>query len=54
MLLLSLMTSAAMAEEPDVVTVMSKGLTDIPGKEGLMITVEYPPGGSDPIGPPKG
>ena len=28
---------------------MSKDLTEIPGKEGLMITVEYPPGGSDPI-----
>ena len=28
---------------------MSKVLTDISGKEGLMITVEYPPGGSDPI-----
>jgi quercetin dioxygenase-like cupin family protein len=27
----------------------SKDLTDIPGKEGLMITVEYPPGSSDPI-----
>jgi quercetin dioxygenase-like cupin family protein len=30
-------------------TVMSKDLTDIPGKEVLMITVEYPPGGSDPV-----
>ena len=49
LLLLSLMTGAAMAQEPDVVTVMSKDLTDIPGKEGLMITVEYPPGGSDPV-----
>ena len=29
--------------------VMSKDLTDLPGKEGLMITVEYPPGGSDPV-----
>ena len=27
----------------------SKDLTDLPGKEGLMITVEYPPGSSDPI-----
>ena len=24
-------------------------MTDVSGKEGLMITVEYPPGGSDPI-----
>ena len=28
---------------------MSEILTDISGKEGLMITVEYAPGGSDPI-----
>jgi quercetin dioxygenase-like cupin family protein len=49
LLLLSLMTSAVTAQEPDVVTVRSKDLTDIPGKEVLMITVEYPPGGSDPV-----
>jgi quercetin dioxygenase-like cupin family protein len=35
--------------EPKVREVLSKDLTDIPGKEGLMLTVEYPPGGSDPI-----
>jgi quercetin dioxygenase-like cupin family protein len=28
---------------------MSKALTENPGKELLMITVEYPPGSSDPI-----
>jgi quercetin dioxygenase-like cupin family protein len=28
---------------------MSKPLPDIPGKELLMITVEYPPGSSDPV-----
>jgi quercetin dioxygenase-like cupin family protein len=28
---------------------MAKGLTDNPGKEVLMITVEYAPGGSDPV-----
>jgi quercetin dioxygenase-like cupin family protein len=38
-----------MAQEPKVTPLMSKILTDISGKEGLMITVEYPPGGSDPI-----
>ena len=32
-----------------VTEVMSKDLSDIPGKEGLMITVTYPPGSSDPI-----
>ena len=48
-LLLSLMTSPVMAQQPDVAPVMSKELTDIPGKEVLMLTVEYPPGGSDPV-----
>jgi len=28
---------------------MSKDLTEFPGKEGVMITVEYPPGSTDPI-----
>jgi len=37
------------AQEAKVTPLLSKDLTDIPGKEGLMITVEYPPGGSDPI-----
>ena len=49
LLLLSLMASPVMAQQPDVVTVMSKELADIPGKEVVMITVEFPPGGSDPV-----
>jgi len=36
-------------KEAKVTPLFSKDLTDIPGKEGLMITVEYPPGSSDPI-----
>ncbi len=36
-------------EEAKVTPLFSKDLTDLPGKEGLMITVEYPPGSSDPI-----
>ena len=32
-----------------VTQLLSKDLTNIPGKEGLMITVVYPPGASDPI-----
>jgi quercetin dioxygenase-like cupin family protein len=28
---------------------MSKPLTDIPGKEGLVLTVTYPPGSADEI-----
>ena len=36
------------APEGKVTELMSKNLPDFPGKEGAMITVEYPPGGSDP------
>lgn len=32
------------APQPVVVPVMQKDLADIPGKEMLMLTVEYPPG----------
>ena len=42
-------TRALVVNEPKVTEVLSKDLTGIPGKEGLMLTVEYPPGGSDPI-----
>lgn len=37
------------APEAKVTQLMSKDLTQFPGKEGVMITVEYPPGSSDPI-----
>jgi quercetin dioxygenase-like cupin family protein len=36
------------AQEAKVTQLLSKDLS-IPGKEGLMILVEYPPGSSDPI-----
>jgi quercetin dioxygenase-like cupin family protein len=44
-----LLSGALMAQEAKVTPLMSKILPDISGKEGLMIIVEYPPGGSDPI-----
>ena len=57
--LLFLMTGAPMAQQPTgappqppqaaVSQLMSKDLTEFPGKEVLMITVEYPPGSVDPI-----
>ena len=47
--LLSLVAGTAMAQEAKVTPLMSKDLKDFPGKEGLMITVEYPPGATDPI-----
>ena len=42
-------TSALIAQDAKVTPLMSKDLADFPGKEGLMITVVYPPGASDPI-----
>ena len=48
-ILLCLVTSAAMAQEAKVTSLMSKELSENPGKEVLMITVEYPPGSVDPI-----
>jgi quercetin dioxygenase-like cupin family protein len=42
-------TSFAQPEQPPVTSLMSKDLTNMPGKEVLMITVEYPPGWSDPV-----
>ena len=36
-------------QDAKVAPLFSKDLTDFPGKEGLMITVEYPPGSSDPV-----
>jgi quercetin dioxygenase-like cupin family protein len=37
------------AQEAVVTPLMTKELPDIPGKEALMITVEYPPGSSDAV-----
>jgi hypothetical protein len=37
------------AREANVTQLLSKDLTNLPGKEGLMITVDYPPGSSDSI-----
>jgi quercetin dioxygenase-like cupin family protein len=47
--LLFLAPNLLMAQDAKVTEVLSKDLYNIPGKEGLMITVEYPPGASDPI-----
>jgi quercetin dioxygenase-like cupin family protein len=42
--------SATAAPPPaEVKELMSKPLTDIPGKEGLMLMVTYPPGSADAI-----
>jgi quercetin dioxygenase-like cupin family protein len=44
-----LISGTLMAQEVKVTSLMSQVMTDVSGKEGLLITVEYPPGGSDPI-----
>ena len=48
-LLLCLCGGTVMAQEPKVTELLSKELKDMPGKEVLMLTVEYAPGGTDPI-----
>ena len=47
--LLFLSTGTAMAQDAKIAELMSKDLTETPGREVLMITVEYAPGGVDPI-----
>ena len=49
LVLVCLMSVAMDSKEAKVTELFSKELTDFPGKEGLMITVEYPPGSVDPI-----
>ena len=49
LVLLGLMAGTSMAQAAEVTTLMSKDLTESPGREVLMITVEKAPGGSDPI-----
>ena len=46
---LCLIAGTLPAQELKVTSLMSQVMPDVPRKEGLMITVEYPPGGSDPI-----
>jgi quercetin dioxygenase-like cupin family protein len=44
-----LLTRTLVAQEAKVTPLLSKDLTGIPGKEGLMITVDYAPGATDAI-----
>jgi len=48
---LSTSLSVARAEAPAAIVtpLMTQPLDDYPGKEALMITVEYPPGAVDPV-----
>ena len=46
---LLLVCSPLFAQEAKVTSLMSKPVADNPAKELLMISVEYPPGASDPV-----
>ena len=46
---LFLVSSPLIAEDAKVTSLMSKPVPDNPSKELLMISVEYPPGASDPV-----
>ena len=48
-LLLCLLPRLGMAQPPEVSQLMSRDLPDIPGREVQVLTVEYPPGGADPV-----
>ena len=45
----ALATGALVGNEAKVTQILSKELPDVPGKDGLMLIVEYPPGSSDPV-----
>ena len=45
----SKVAAATDPKEAKLTQLFSKDLTDLPGKEGLMLLIEYPPGSSDPI-----
>ncbi len=47
--LLCVTTGRLTAQQAEVTQQMTKELADLPGKEALMLTVVYPPGGSDPV-----
>jgi quercetin dioxygenase-like cupin family protein len=47
--LLCAIGSPLSAQQAVVTPLMTKELADVPGREALMLTVEYPPGSSDPV-----
>ena len=49
LLCLALASSTLVAQEAKVTELMSKDLANVPGKEGVMMIVDYPPGSVDPI-----
>ena len=49
LIVLCLMAGTLVAQEARVTPLLSKDLPDLPGKEGRMIVVNYPPGGSSAV-----
>lgn len=47
--LLSFLSSPLLAQQAEVTPLLSQDLADMPGKEGVMITVTFPPGSTDPV-----
>ena len=47
--LMSFTMESKEAKEANVTPLFSKDLANLPGKEGLTLMVEYPPGSADPI-----
>jgi quercetin dioxygenase-like cupin family protein len=48
-LMIFLIAGTVFAQQAKVTPLLSKDLKEFPGKEALMIAVEYPPGASDPV-----
>lgn len=48
-ILMCLAAGSSAAPEPKVTPLLAKDLKEFPDKEGVLITVEYPPGGADPV-----
>jgi quercetin dioxygenase-like cupin family protein len=49
MLFSTTVVQAQAADQVRVTELVTKDLMNVPGKEVTMITVDYPPGGSDPV-----
>ena len=49
LLLTCLLSGTLGAQEAKVTQLMSKDLAELPGKECVMVTVEYAPGDVDPV-----
>ena len=49
LVLICFLAATLWAQDAKVTQLLSKDMPEFPGKEGVMITVEYPPGAVDPV-----